>query len=250
MPKSIGILIVEDEPIIAQDLKELLEEAGYTKVYKARNYPQAVELVSNNTIDLTLLDINLSSGISGIEFANYLNRHHNTPFIFITSYSDTTTVAEVKLTRPSGFLLKPYSKAHVLASIEIGLFNFSEGEPAEKATPTETADTEENNIVVNRHLLIKDNYRFIKLALADILWFESDKNYITVKTADKKYLIRSSLKKLLQQLPETDFVKCYKQFIINIRHAETFSANTVLIRGHQIPISRNTQEEVLRKLKQ
>lgn len=250
MSQEISILIVEDEVLIAQDLKEILEEVGYTAIFKARNYQQAVDAFNTNSIDLALCDINLGDSQSGIEVANYINQHFNIPFIYITSYSDAETIASVKQTKPAGFLLKPYNKSHLLASIEIALFNYStKGNAAEK--PLDTAITEEDdaNLVINNHLLVKDNHRYIKVPLTDIWWFESDKNYIEVKTLQKKYLIRSSLKGLLEQLPESDFVKCYKQFIINIHHTESFSSHSVIIKGNEIPISRSMQEEVLSKLK-
>ncbi len=250
MQQPISILIVEDEILIAQDLKEILEEVGYDQVFRVRNYQQAIEVLNAQRIDLILLDINLNHSSSGIDLANHINQCQQVPFIYITSYSDAGTIADVKQTRPAGFLLKPYSKDLLLATIEIALFNYSNKHNAANL-PIETKIplNDETDLVINNQLLVKDNHRFIKVPLAEILWFESDKNYVEVKTAERKYLIRSSLKKLLEHLPDRDFVKCYKQFIINIHHAKSFSSDAVVINGHQIPISRNTQEEVLGKLK-
>lgn len=250
MPFLFSILIVEDEILIAQDVKEILEEVGYKNVFRARNYKQATEIMATQNIDLVLLDINLNDEVTGIDLAHYINRHRQIPIIYITSYSDSGTIANVKQTMPAAFLLKPYSKALLLAAIEIALFNYaSKINAAEKQVENTSAANGENDVVINKHLLVKENYHFIKIPLEEILWFESDKNYIEVKTLQKKYIIRSSLKRLLEQLPSADFVKCYKQFIINIKHAKSFTSDAVLIQGHQIPISRNTQEEVFRKLK-
>jgi len=250
MQQPICILIVEDEILIAQDLKEILEEVGYNQVFRVRNYQAAIEVLNEQSIDLVLLDINLNDSSSGINLANYINQHKQIPFIYITSYSDAATIADVKQTRPAGFLLKPYSKDLLLIKIELALFNYSNNHNAANQPPeTKTPLTDETDLVINNQLLVKDNYRFIKVPLTEILWFESDRNYVEVKTVGRKYLIRCSLKKLLDHLPENDFVKCYKQFIINIHHAKSFSSDAVMINGHQIPISRNTQEEVMAKLK-
>jgi DNA-binding LytR/AlgR family response regulator len=266
MPKPIAILIVEDEVLIAQDLKEILQEVGYDEIHKARNYRQAVELINTHHFDLILLDINLNDSNSGnihsgnihsgnihsgIDVANYLNLNFQIPFIFITSYSDARSISDVKQTRPSGFLLKPYNKDLLLASIEIALFNYSiKKNAAEQPLENVALMEEENDLVINNHLLIKDNYRFIKIALKDILWFESDNNYVKIKTLQKSFLIRCSLKRLLNQLPINDFVKCHKQFIINIFRVDSFKSSEVKIQGVVIPISRNVQDEVLRLLKQ
>jgi DNA-binding LytR/AlgR family response regulator len=248
---TIRLLIVEDDLLIAQDLKEILEEVQYNEVLKARNYNQAVDVLQTQNIDFVLLDINLNDSLSGIDLANYINQHFQIPFIYITSYSDAATISSVKQTKPAGFLLKPYSKALLLAKLEIALFNYShQHNAADQSIDSEIPLSHDTDMIIKKHLLVKDNYRFIKIPLTDILWFESDKNYVEVKTRERKYTIRCSLKKLATQLPPTDFVKCFKQFIINIKHVESFTANLIVINRQEIPISRSMQEEVLKKLKQ
>lgn len=250
MPYSFSILIVEDEILIAQDLLEILEEVGYHQVYRVRNYNKAIEILNEESIDLVFLDINLNDSSSGIDLAHYINQHQQIPFIYITSYSDAGTIADVKQTLPAGFLLKPYSKDLLLATIEIALFNYSnKHNAANQPIGAKTPLTDETDLVINNQLLVKDNNRFIKVPLAEIFWFESDKNYVEVKTVEKKYLIRCSLKKLLEHLPENDFVKCNKQFIVNIQQVEIFSTTALEINGSQITISRNEQDEVLKRLK-
>jgi DNA-binding LytR/AlgR family response regulator len=250
MSQEISILIVEDEVLIAQDLKEILEEVGYTEIFKARNYNQAIDALNAHAIDIILLDINLNDTKSGIDLGNHIHQNLHTPFIYITSYSDAETIASVKQTKPSAFLLKPYNKAHLLASIEIALFNYSSNlNAAEKNIEDTLDDTSDNDLIINNQLLIKDNYHFIKISLDDIFWFESDKNYVTVNTLHKKYLLRASLKKLQANLPANKFVKCNKQFIVNIQQAESFSSNAIVINGNEIAISRTEQAEVLKRLK-
>lgn len=250
MQNPIGILIVEDEVLIAQDLKEILEETGYTEIFKARNYSQAIDTLTNNKIDVALLDINLNDDKTGIDLGNHINQNLQIPFIYITSYSDAETIAQVKPTRPSAFLLKPYSKAHLLASLEIALFNYSTNiNAADKEIDNKIDETKDNDLIINNHLMVKDNYMYVKVALDDIHWFESDKNYIEVKTAAKKYLIRASLKKLQENLPANQFVRCNKQNIINIQKVESFNSSTIVINKTEISISRTEQDEVLKKLK-
>ncbi len=250
MPYSFSILIVEDEILIAQDLLEILEEVGYQQVYRVSNYNKAIEILNGKSIDLVFLDINLNDSSSGIDLAHYINKHQQIPFIYITSYSDAATIADVKQTMPAGFLLKPYSKDLLLATIEIALFNYSnKHNAANQPIGAKSPLTDETDLVINNQLLVKEGHRFIKVPLAEIFWFESDKNYLEVKTLERKYLIRCSLKKLLEHLPEHDFVKCHKQYIININHVKSFSADAVIIYGNEIPIGRNAQEEVIANLK-
>ncbi|MCX6186857.1 MAG: response regulator [Bacteroidetes bacterium] len=250
MHLSLRILIVEDEVLIAEDLKEILFEVGYTEVFKARSYAQTIKALDSKNIDIVLLDINLNDAKSGIDLGLYINQNIQIPFIYITSYSDAETVASVKQTNPSAFLLKPYNKAHLLASIEIAFFNYSTNlNAAHKPNEDSINDETENNLFINEQLLVKDGYRYIKVPLDDILWFESDKNYIEINTLQKKYLLRTSLKKLQSLLPADQFVKCNKHQIVNMTKVDSFNNNSIEIKGQQIAISRTEQFEVLKKLK-
>jgi DNA-binding LytR/AlgR family response regulator len=250
MHKTLNILIVEDEVLIAEDLKEILFEVGYTNVFRARNYVQAMEAFDSNSIDIVLLDINLNDAKTGIDLGLQINQNLHIPFIYITSYSDAETIASVKQTKPSAFLLKPYNKTHLLASIEIAIFNYSTKiNAADNLSADKTNEENENGLIINDQLLVKDGYRYVKVPLKDILWFESDKNYIEINTLEKKYLLRASLKKLQSLLPANQFVKCNKQQIVNMTQVDSFNSNSIEIKGQQIAISRTEQLEVLKKLK-
>jgi DNA-binding LytR/AlgR family response regulator len=250
MHTSLKILIVEDEVLIAEDLKEILLEVGYEEIFKARNYAQAIEALDSKSIDIVLLDINLNDAKSGIDLGLYIHQNLNLPFIYITSYSDAETIESVKQTKPSAFLLKPYNKTHLLASIEIAFFNYSTNlNAADKPNEDSINNETENELIINRQFLVKDGYRYVKVPLDDILWFESDKNYIEINTQQKKYLLRTSLKKLQSLLPTDQFVKCNKQFIVNMTQVDSFNNNSIEIKGQQIAISRTEQLEVLKILK-
>jgi two-component system, LytTR family, response regulator LytT len=247
MSSKIKILIVEDDVVIAQDLQEILEDWGYSEVFKARNYNKATEILSSEKIDLILLDINLSDTKTGVDLGAYIHQNLHIPFIYITSYSDAETLEGVKQTFPSGFLLKPYDAKLLQATIEIAFFNYASKQIA--TVNTEANPQVENDFIINDTLLIKDNYLYVKIPLKDILWFESDKNYVEVKTLQRKYVIRTTLKKLLEALQPNQFVKCHKQFVINLSHVGRFGTNSLLIDDFEIPLSRNKKEDVLKLLK-
>lgn len=115
------ILIVEDEPIIAEDLSLILEKAGYRVVGIANDGSRALDLLHSQSPDLALLDIALDSGMSGIEIAKVINEKYEIPFIFITSFSDKHTLEQAKDVYPDGYIVKPFKKRDILANIEIAL---------------------------------------------------------------------------------------------------------------------------------
>ncbi len=116
---STHILIVEDEPLIAEDLAMILRKAGYQIAGIAHDGSQALDLLSKGTTDIALLDIALSPSMSGFDIAKIINDRYHIPFLFITSFSDRTTLEKAKSLLPEGYITKPFKKKDVLANIEI-----------------------------------------------------------------------------------------------------------------------------------
>lgn len=111
------ILIIEDEPLIALDLQQLLEHEGYEVFTDYQNVAHAIELINEWKPDLVLLDIELNEKKSGIDIAAYLNQRTTIAFCFLTSYSDFNTLEKVKKTHPKGFLVKPFKAQDVISTV-------------------------------------------------------------------------------------------------------------------------------------
>ena len=122
---TINVLIVEDDPIIAEDIKEILTNTDYSVVGLAYSKEEAIDLLQSSQPDLALLDINLNGSNEGFEIAQYINAHHKIPFLYLTSYSGKEYVEEAKHTMPMGYILKPFRDGELYSSIEVALFNFS-----------------------------------------------------------------------------------------------------------------------------
>ncbi len=123
---EIRILIVEDEPIIAEDIASALNKNEYDVSGIAYDKEDALHELKTNTPDLALLDINLSGAQEGIEIAEIMSTNYHIPFIFLTSYSDKGTLEKAKHTEPSGYIVKPFSEAGLYSTIEIALYNFAQ----------------------------------------------------------------------------------------------------------------------------
>ena len=123
--KKFNILIVEDDIMICQDLREQLELMNYNISGVAYDFDRALLQLSNNLPDLVLLDINLGSGKDGIDLAHVINKTYRIPFIFLTSYANHSVVSRAKECRPSGYIVKPFTEKDIFANVEIALFNKS-----------------------------------------------------------------------------------------------------------------------------
>lgn len=122
---ELKILIIEDEPVIAENISMYLNNADFTVSGIAYDDEEAVSQLHNNTPDAVILDINLDSAIDGIQIADYINKNFRLPFLFLTSYSDKETLQRAKVVEPSGYIVKPFNGQTLLASLEIAISNFA-----------------------------------------------------------------------------------------------------------------------------
>lgn len=116
------ILIIEDEPLIARDLKRIAINCGYEVMNICYNSDKALDALALLNYNLILLDINLKGTRNGIELAEIINKKYFKPFIFITSYADKATIESVKKTNPAGYVIKPFTNDEIFSAIEIGIF--------------------------------------------------------------------------------------------------------------------------------
>ena len=121
MPQSQSIMIVEDESIVALDLKHQLIDLGYEVSGIAASGEQAIRMVAGRVPNLILMDVRLQGDLDGIDVASTLRKAHDVPVIFLTSHSDDDTVRRAARTAPYGYLTKPYQIRELRAGIEVAL---------------------------------------------------------------------------------------------------------------------------------
>ena len=114
------ILIVEDERITAEDLREVLTGLGY-EVSAAASGAEAIAEVERNPPDLALMDIRIRGSMDGTETATILRERFDIPVIFLTAHADQATLDRAKQSRPVGYVVKPYQESELQASVEIAL---------------------------------------------------------------------------------------------------------------------------------
>ena len=117
----IRILIVEDEAIVALDMKLQLQELGYHVVGTAASGGQAIEAADQLAPQLVLMDVRLQGDMDGIAAAQAIRDRHDIPLIFLTSHSDNETVRRAAETAPYGYLTKPYQIKELRAGIEVAM---------------------------------------------------------------------------------------------------------------------------------
>jgi DNA-binding NarL/FixJ family response regulator len=121
---EIRILIVEDEPIIAENIAMYLTNNGYKVCGIAYDGEAARHQIMYNTPDAVLMDINLGAGEDGIDLAGFIKKNYAIPLLFLTSYTDKETIGRAKEAEPYAYIVKPFDEKTLLASLEIALSNF------------------------------------------------------------------------------------------------------------------------------
>ena len=113
------IMVVEDEAMIAEDIKRTLEEMDYEVVAICSSGEEAVSMAINKKPELLIMDIMLEGKISGIEAVKRIHNHKEIPVIFLTAYADDATIKSASETAPYFYLVKPFNETDLKAAIQI-----------------------------------------------------------------------------------------------------------------------------------
>jgi len=233
---KVKILVVEDELIIAEDIRMMLENLGYEVIGTAPGYSEAIGLMNKDLPDVVLIDILLAGEKDGITFAETIREKYNLPFIFITSHSDNATVERAKLVHPDGYLVKPFEKKDLFTSIEIAFSNF--------ISKKETEVEKEDSFFLKDSIFIRKDYLLVKIRFDDLKWVKSDGNYLELYCINEKHLVRSSMKKFSQRLPANRFLQVHKSYLVNLEHIKSIDHRNVRIDDELIPIGRAFLDDI------
>src|SRR5579859_3777172 len=123
IPQAAGtrVLVVEDEAVVALHLRQELTKLGYSMAGVATTGEQALKMIEDVFPDVVLMDIHIQGEIDGIETANRIPRYLHIPVIYLTAYSEDTTLKRAGDTHPYGYLIKPFLDRELHATIKMAL---------------------------------------------------------------------------------------------------------------------------------
>ncbi|CAN5371333.1 hypothetical protein BH09BAC4_BH09BAC4_42440 [soil metagenome] len=245
-----SILIVEDEAILALDLCVRLEAEGYTIVGTATTGRQALALYEQQPADIIICDINLRGDWTGIDTARKLKAHRPVPVIYLSALTDRMTLDLAKDTKPAAYLTKPVTTDNLRIAIEIALSNFAElsskpKTPDMQAIPL-TAREGEAILQVGEYIFIKQNYQFVRLHQAEVLYAEAEDKYTTLVTTTRKFVLRLSLAVLLQRLMDMTLVRVHRSYAVNLGRVDSFNDYEIQVPGQTLPLGRVYKDDFLR----
>lgn len=221
--KDFKVLLVEDEILIAEDLKDILNSFGISNVYFAHTKTDAIVLLKEVKLDLVLLDIRLEKELDGLEIGEYINFYYKIPFMYITAHSDMAMIREIVKTKPAAYITKPFKKSDLFANINLIYTSIRDAK--------------------NKFLTIKDGYDSVVIPFEMINHIEGEGNYINIFTDNKKMVSRQSLDSVMEKLDTEIFFRVHRSFIINVSKVKRYSKKEVEINTFQIPVSRSIADD-------
>ncbi len=231
---KIRIIIVEDEPLVAFDLKKQLEKKGMVVTGIFESGEDILEFLQQHALpDIILMDVQLYGSLDGIDTAHEINKHHQVPILFLTANTDTTTFKRAKLTFPHAFLSKPFRIHDVLHAIELAL-DIKGDTPEEEQTENYLAD----------RFFIRNNDYLEKVMYDHILFLEADGAYTKIHTNAKSYIVSQTLGKVENKIQTSFMLKVHRSYTINTEHVDKISEGYVHIDKYRIPVSRTYKEAV------
>lgn len=243
-----NIIVVEDESIVAKDIQLSLKKLGYNVLAVCSDGQDALNKTEEQKPDIVLMDIMLKGDMTGIEAAAQIKEKHNIPVIFLTAYADESTLNKAKVTEPYGYIIKPFKEIDLHTSIEMALYKHEKQKEIlrERDLLYSLVDNKNTKDII----FVKSNSKLVKVSAKDIYFVEALKDYVVINTSNAKYTIHSTMKEIEKKLPEADFVRAHRSFIVRIDKIAAVESPNLILEDNkkQIAIGGSYKDELLKRL--
>jgi len=195
------LLIVDDEPLARQRLRDLVGDVGgYDVVGEAANGVEALPLLQDSTVDIVLVDIRMPV-MDGIELAQHLRDLPRPPKLIFTTAYDHYAVQAFEL-NAIDYLLKPIRSERLAAALA-------------KAKPLQSAQSQALQPLqqTHDHLSIYERGKVVLVPIAEVLYLRAELKYVTVRTREKSYLLEAALSQL-EHTYATQFVRIHRNALV------------------------------------
>jgi two-component system, LytTR family, response regulator AlgR len=239
------ILIADDEAPARQRLRDLLDECReafpLAIVDEARNGREALEVLNREKVDIVLLDIRMPE-MDGLEAARHIAGMASPPAIIFTTAFDAYAIKAFEV-NAIDYLLKPIRRERLMMALG----------KTRAAPPVSREALDAAANLPRRHLSVHERGKIHLVPLADVLYLRAELKYVTVRTAEREYLVEESLTKLEEEFGEA-FVRIHRNCLIaraaiggferNAEESESGWAVVIRATGEKLPVSRRQQQVV------
>lgn len=241
---KIKCLIIDDEPLAIKVIENyLLRLNEFEIVAKCESAIEAFNILQNDKIDLLFLDINMPM-LTGIDFVKSLEQK---PEVILTTAHREYALDGFEISALD-YLLKPISFQRFLkAANKASQFiqtKIAAKTPSKIAVPT-SSGSNNSSADEERFIFLKVDKKMLKVFLDEIIFMESLKDYLRIYTHDNEMVVHYTLTKLLENLPEDEFIRIHRSYAISLKKVNAIEGNQVELKnGKMLPIGRLYQQTV------
>ncbi|MEO6167989.1 MAG: LytTR family DNA-binding domain-containing protein [Chitinophagales bacterium] len=232
--KKLHCLIVEDEPLAAEVLMDYVRQVPFLHLVEwCSDAVQAMDVMRQKQVDVIFLDLHLP-GIKGFELLKTLT--HKPQVIITTAYHEYALQGYEW--QVIDYLVKPIEFSRFLqAANKLNAPSFH-GESIQSPAPNHPA-----------YLFVTADKKQVKIVLEEILYIESQKDYLKIVLKNKTIVTRQPMHEMEQLLPDPDFLRIHRSYIVARAAIESWDASEVEVKGQMLPIGRNYKDEVIKSFR-
>jgi len=235
--------IIDDEPLAIDVIESYLQKMGGVEIVATCTNPlEAITLLSKNNIDLVFLDIEMPN-LSGIDLVKSVT---NIPqFIFTTAYPQYAI--EAFNLNATDYLVKPIPFHRFITAVSKAKEKYQLENSNNFNVASAGPITQKND---DNFIFVKSEYENIKIDIDNIKYIQGLKDYLKIydTKSNKAIITLSSFKDILSKLPENQFIRIHRSFVVNITHIKALQKTKVVIDDVRIPIGETYKSDVLKRL--
>jgi len=225
---TFNCLIIDDEPLSRDVLRKYLGMVAELGLLgECANAMEATRFLMQDKVDLLFLDIEMP-GLSGISFARSLT---HTPLIIFTTAYPQFAVEGFELNAVD-YLVKPYSFERFMKAVNRGL---------------QLLNQESATTASSRKIILKADKKIYAVEPSEILYLEGQGDYVRIVLQDKKLMVHETLKHLTEILPDEEFMRIHKSYVVNLKQISFIEGNQVRIGEQLVPFSPAQREALLER---
>ncbi|MEN8157314.1 MAG: LytTR family DNA-binding domain-containing protein [Bacteroidota bacterium] len=221
-------MIVDDEPLSRDILRRYIAEVKELElVAECPDAYEAIHQLGQQQVDILFLDINMP-GLTGISMARSLS---NAPLLIFTTAYPQFAVEGFEL-NALDYLVKPFSSERFMKAVNRALERLSSGN---------------GDVFRPQKIMVKADKKLYAVETGNILFLEGQGDYIRIHLEDMKLMVHDTIKRFLESLPQEDFMRIHKSFVVNLKQIGFIEGNRVGVGSESIPVSPAYKEELLNR---
>ena len=224
----LNAIIIDDDKLVNTALEVFLEKVDNLNFLGSYTDPlNAKSILKSGDVHVLFLDVEFPD-ITGIEFLSNIPDY--TQVVLMSS--NQNYAVEAFNFDVADFLLKPIALARFIQACEKVTSNMQK---------TVTVQDQ-------KHLFVKDKSQLVKVELSDVSIIQALGDYVTLQTPNKKYVVHSSMKAIESKIPEEDFIRIHRSYIVNLNHITSMEDSTLVVADQVVPVSKSYRSKLMNRL--